>query len=281
MGIIKGFDLDNPIFPVALKPKTLSSGGYPYQEKMKRKLYEDELRALQIELLKLQSWVRETGTRIVIVFEGRDAAGKGGTIKRFMQHLNPRHARTVALSKPTETERGQWYFQRYITHLPTQGDIVLFDRSWYNRSGVERVMNFCTNEQLELFFQEVPHFESSLVRDGIHLFKYWLTVGREMQLKRFHDRRHDPLKQWKLSDIDIASLSKWEEYTEARDDMFKYTHTDITPWTVIKSNDKRRARIEAIRNVLLAFEYKGKDHKAVGDIDKNIIGSNEGFFQSA
>jgi polyphosphate kinase 2 len=198
-----------------------------------------------------------------------------------MEHLNPRHARTVALSKPTETERGQWYFQRYITHLPTAGDMVLFDRSWYNRAGVEPVMGFCTREQVSKFLEETPEFEASLVRDGIWLFKFWLTVGHAMQIKRFHARRHDPLKSWKLSPIDLASMSKWDDYTAAREEMFDHTHTKHAPWTVIRSNDKRRARLNAIRHILASIDYDGKDKKIVAKPDPKILGSEGKIFLDA
>jgi len=275
------FDLENPELPAAIDKAALLSGGYPYDKRMPRKAYEAELHLLQIELLKLQRWVRDEGKRIVIVFEGRDAAGKGGTIKRFMEHLNPRHARTVALSKPTETERGQWYFQRYIAHLPTAGDIVLFDRSWYNRSGVERVMGFCTPEQVNQYMAEAPEFEASLVRDGIQFFKFWLTLGHAMQLKRFHARKHDPLKSWKLSPIDVASLSKWDDYTTAREEMIDHTHTQSAPWTVIRSNDKRRARLNAIRHILASIEYEGKDKNIVAKPDPMILGSDGDIFTDA
>ncbi|MFN3868680.1 MAG: polyphosphate kinase 2 [Hyphomicrobiaceae bacterium] len=269
------FDLDNPKLPAGFEDKALAAGGYPYSKKMNREKYETELRALQIELLKLQYHIRATGTRLVIVFEGRDSAGKGGCISRFMQHLNPRHARAVALSKPTETERGQWYFQRYIPHLPTAGDIVLFDRSWYNRAGVERVMGFCTPDQLADFLRDAPGFENLLVQDGMRLFKMYLTIGRETQLLRFHERRHDPLKQWKLTDIDRAAIDKFDAYTQAQCDMFRFTHTATAPWTVVRANDQRRARLEVIRHVLLAFEYDGKDAAVVGTADAKIIGSTD------
>ena len=275
------FDLDRPDLPETIADAAFRSGGYPYDDRMERKAYEMELRLLQIELLKLQHWVRETGQRVVIVFEGRDAAGKGGTIKRFMQHLMPRHARAIALAKPTEAERGQWYFQRYIAHLPTAGDMILFDRSWYNRAGVERVMGFCTGDQVEAFLTETPKFEAALVRDGILLFKFWLTVGREMQLKRFHARRHDPLKSWKLSDIDLAALSKWDDYTQAKEDLFRHTHSDLAPWTVIRANDKRRTRLNAIRHVLNATDYAKKDTRIATAPDPNIVGSGASFFFDA
>lgn len=275
------FKLDDPLLPSAIRKAALTSAGYPYSGRIDEKAYEKELRLLQIELLKLQGWVRETGERLVVIFEGRDAAGKGSTIKRFMQHLNPRHARVVALSKPNETERGQWYFQRYVRELPTAGDIAFFDRSWYNRAGVERVMGFCTPADVQKFLREAPRFEENLVRDGFRLFKFWLTIGREMQMKRFHDRRHDPLKRWKLSDIDLAALSKWEAYTDAKEDMFQYSHSHDTPWTVIRANDKRRTRLNAIRHVLAQFDYTGKDLKIATPPDPLIVGTGPDFFYTA
>jgi len=261
-----------------IEARAFTSGDYPYNKKLKTKLYEEELRLLQIELVKMQYWARETGERIIMLFEGRDAAGKGGTIKRFMEHLNPRHARAVALAKPTEVEAGQWYFQRYIDHFPTSGDMVLFDRSWYNRAGVERVMGFCSEDQVQSFFREVPEFEHMLVRDGYRFFKFWLTVGREEQLRRFHRRKTDPLKVWKLSPIDYASIGKWGEYTVAKNDMFEHTHTGHAPWTVVKSNDKKRARLNSIRCVLKALDYDQKDARAIGEIDAKIVstGAEEG-----
>ena len=272
------FDLDNPKLPRWIAERALQSGGYPYAKRLDVDDYEDQLQLLQIELLKLQGHIRQSHQRIVIVFEGRDSAGKGGCIARFMQHLNPRHARAIALTKPSETELGQWYFQRYVVHMPTSGDMVMFDRSWYNRAGVERVMGFCNDDQLADFLREAPQFEALLARDGIHLFKIYLTIGREMQLKRLHDRQHDPLKRWKLTPIDLAAIGKWDAYTEAKDEMFRFTHTTETPWTVIRSNDKRRARLEAIRHVLNRFEYAGKDDKAIGKVDERIIGSGPEFF---
>ncbi len=276
----KGFDIDEPKLPEAIENAALGSGGYPYKEKLGRKEYEHELTQLQIELLKLQAHVQKQGERVVVLFEGRDTAGKGGCIGRFMQHLNPRHARTVALSKPTTTEQGQWYFQRYIAHLPTRGDIVLYDRSWYNRAGVERVMGFCTPEQSAQFLREAPEFEAMLMRDGIRLFKLYLSIGREMQLKRFHERRHDPLKLWKLTDMDIAAMQKWDEYSEAQQDLFRFTHTKDCPWTVIRANDQRRARLEAVRVVLSAFDYPDKRGKVVGKPDPEIVGQGQGFFDN-
>lgn len=275
------FDIDAPDLPETISGNAIASGGYLYPNRMKRKSYEKQLVELQFELLKLQTWARNSGERLVVLFEGRDAAGKGGTIKRFMEHLNPRHAHVIALAKPTEAEQGQWYFQRYVSHLPTAGDISLFDRSWYNRAGVERVMGFCTPEQVEQFLDEAPLFESALVRDGVRLFKFWLTIGREMQLKRFHDRRHDRLRHWKLSPIDLASIPKWEAYSEAKEDLFRHTHTESAPWTVIRANDKRRARLNAMRIILDAINYDGKDEKVVDRPDEKIVGGGPEFFFQA
>ncbi len=273
-----GFDLDNPELPKAIAKAAVASGAYPYDDKLKRKKYEKQLLALQIELCKLQAHVKKKGERVAVVFEGRDSAGKGGCILRFTQHLNPRSAKIVALGKPTEAERGQWYFQRYVTHMPSRGEITLFDRSWYNRAGVERVMGFATEDQVADFLREAPEFEGMLVRDGIRLFKIFLDIGREMQLMRFHARRHDPLKQWKLSDIDLVAISKYDDYTRAQADMFRFTHTSTSPWTVIRANDQRRARLEAIRLVLNSIEYEDKDAAAVGVIDPQIVGSSPEFF---
>ena len=244
---------------------------YPYKTRMSRRVYEHDKQLLQIELLKVQSWVKETGQRIVCLFEGRDAAGKGGTIKRFMEHLNPRGARVVALEKPNEVEKGQWYFQRYIEHLPTEGEMVLFDRSWYNRAGVERVMGFCEPQQYLQFMRQTPELERMLVNDGIHLFKFWFSVSREEQLRRFISRRDDPLKHWKLSPIDIQSLDRWDEYTEAKNQMFFHTHTGDAPWTVIKSDDKKRARLNCIRFFLHSLDYPGKDLKAIRPTGDKIV----------
>ena len=247
-------------------------GGYPYKYKMLRRDYEREKFVLQTELLKLQSWVKESRQRVVILFEGRDAAGKGGTIKRFMEHLNPRGARVVALEKPSEVERGQWYFQRYVAHLPTRGEIVLFDRSWYNRAGVERVMGFCSDSEYEEFLRQVPEFERNLVRSGIHLIKFWFSVSREEQRRRFKERKVHPLKQWKLSPVDLASLDKWDEYTRAKEAMFFATDTADSPWTVIKSDDKKRARLNAMRYVLHKLPYTNKDFDGIGAIDPLLVG---------
>ena len=245
---------------------------YPYGERMTRDYYEREKRLLQIELVKLQNWVKDTGQRVVIVFEGRDAAGKGGTIKRFTEHLNPRGARIVALEKPTERERTQWYFQRYVTHLPSAAEIVMFDRSWYNRAGVERVMGFCTPEEYLEFMREAPEFERMLVNSGLALTKFWFSVSRLEQRTRFVIRQVDPVRQWKLSPMDIESLDKWDAYTTAKEAMFFYTDTEDAPWTVVKSNDKKRARLEAMRHILELFDYDGKDTEVVGKPDRKIIG---------
>jgi polyphosphate kinase 2 len=245
---------------------------------MTRGEYERAKHLLQVELLKLQSWVRESGAKIVIIFEGRDAAGKGGTIKRFMEHLNPRGARVMALEKPTERERSQWYFQRYTQHLPAAGEIVLMDRSWYNRAGVERVMGYCTNDEYWEFMRTTPQFEQMLVQSGIHLIKFWFSVGEAEQRRRFEERRDDPVKRWKLSPTDLASRDKWQQYTEAKEAMFQNTDSSHAPWTVVKSNDKKRARIEAMRWVLRQFNYPGKNVLLVGDPDHLIIGMPETMY---
>ena len=252
--------------------------GYPYAQKMTRAEYENLKRSLQLELLKLQAWVKDSGQRIVIVFEGRDAAGKGGTIKRFMEHLNPRGARVVALEKPTEREQSQWYFQRYVQHLPAAGEIVFFDRSWYNRAGVERVMGYCTPNEYGEFVRSCPQFEQMLVESGIHLIKFWFSVGEAEQRRRFLERRTDPVKRWKLSPTDIASLDKWNEYTQAKEAMFQFTDTTIAPWTVVKSNDKKRARIEVLRWVLSRFDYPDKNAVVIGANDPLIIGSPDDVY---
>ena len=265
------FDIDDPKLPDWVDDKALESGGYPYDKKMDKDEYEETLEKLQVELVKVQFWLQETGHRIISVFEGRDAAGKGGSIHVTRAYLNPRTARIVALNKPTETERGQWYYQRYVANFPTAGEFVMFDRSWYNRAGVEPVMGFCSDEQYEDFLNETPHFEKMVITEGIHFFKFWLSIGREMQIKRFHDRRHDPLKVWKLSPMDIAALNRWDDYSEKRDRMLKETHTDRAPWTVILSNDKRRARINLVRHMLQKLDYTGKDEKVIGEIDDKIL----------
>jgi polyphosphate kinase 2 len=253
--------------------------GYPYDAKLSRSEYERTKRALQIELLKLQAWVKETGHKIAIVFEGRDAAGKGGAIKRFTEHLNPRGARVVALPVPTEAEKSQWYFQRYAAHLPSGGELVMFDRSWYNRAGVERVMGFCEPDQYREFLRSAPEFERMLVDSGITLIKLWFSVSQGEQQARFQARSIDPVKQWKLSPTDRASIDKWDDYTAAKEAMFFYTDTRHAPWTVIKSNDKKRARLEAMRHVLSQFDYPEKDHEVVGKPDKKIVGKASKIFE--
>jgi polyphosphate kinase 2 len=248
------------------------NGGYPYRNLMSRKNYEAQKYLLQVELLKLQAWVKETRQRVVILFEGRDAAGKGGAIKRFMEHLNPRGARVVALEKPSEVERGQWYFQRYVEHLPTAGEIVLFDRSWYNRAGVERVMGFCNEAEYQEFMRQCPDFERHLVRSGLHLIKFWFSVSRKEQRRRFKEREAHPLKQWKLSPIDMASLDKWDEYTKGKEAMFFETDTADAPWTVIKSDCKKRARLNAMRYVLHKLTYSNKDVEQIRPLDPLLVG---------
>jgi len=247
-------------------------GAYPYRNLMSRRNYEREKYKLQVELLKLQAWVKTTGQRVVILFEGRDAAGKGGAIKRFMEHLNPRGARVVALEKPTDQEKGQWYFQRYVEHLPTRGEIVLFDRSWYNRAGVERVMGFCSESDYHEFMRQAPEFERNLARSGIHLIKFWFSVSRKEQRRRFKERKSHPLKQWKLSPVDLASLDKWDDYTAAKEAMFFNTDTADAPWTVVKSDCKKRARLNAMRYVLHKLPYAKKDPKFIGPVDPLLVG---------
>ncbi|MEM7743874.1 MAG: polyphosphate kinase 2 [Pseudomonadota bacterium] len=252
--------------------RAFETGKYPYRRKISRAAYEKEKAELQAELLKVQLWAKETGERFVLLFEGRDAAGKGGTIKRFMEHLNPRAARVVALEKPSDVERGQWFFQRYVEHLPTSGEMVLFDRSWYNRAGVERVMGFCgPNDYLE-FMRQTPDLERMLVRSGIRLYKYWFSVTQAEQRRRFKARENDPLKQWKLSPIDLASLDKWDDYTEAKEAMFFYTDTADAPWTIIKSDDKKRARLNCMRHFLSTIDYPGKDPAVAQPPDPLIVG---------
>lgn len=273
------FNIDDPVLPDWVEDQKLTSGGFPYDKKLDRKEYEDALEALQVELVKVQFWQQATGHRIIALFEGRDAAGKGGSIGAVREYLNPRYARIVALTKPTETERGQWYFQRYIAHFPTAGEFVLFDRSWYNRAGVEPVMGFCTPEEHKRFLKEVPRLEKMLVHEGVHLFKFYLDIGQETQLERFHDRRQSLLKSWKLSDMDIAALTKWDDYTAARDEMLDKTHIDDAPWTVVRANDKRRLRLNLIRHILTSLDYDGKDKKAIGEIDDKILGSGPKFLK--
>ena len=256
------------------------SGVYPYRNLMSRKTYEKEKYHLQVELLKLQAWVRDTGQRVVILFEGRDAAGKGGTIKRFMEHLNPRGARVVALEKPTPVEQGQWYFQRYVQHLPTSGELVFFDRSWYNRAGVERVMGFCSEDEVSEFLRQAPEFERNLTRSGVHLIKFWFSVSQEEQRRRFKEREKHPLKQWKLSPVDVASLNKWDDYTTAKKAMFVHTDTPEASWTVIKSDCKKRARLNAIRYILQTMPYDGKDVENIGPLDPLLVGPASNVYET-
>ena len=248
-------------------------GTYPYKNKMDVVIYEREKHLLQIELLKAQSWIQDTKQRVVVIFEGRDAAGKGGTIKRFMEHLNPRGAKVIALEKPSARERNQWYFQRYIQHLPSKGEIVLFDRSWYNRAGVEKVMGFCSDREYLEFLRQAPELERMLVNSGLIVFKYWFSVSREEQFRRFKSRQKDPLKHWKLSPVDMASLGKWHDYTKTKEEMFFHTDTKDAPWTVIKSDDKKRGRINCMRHFLSRLNYHDKDHEVVGKLDPLIAGS--------
>jgi len=278
-GTQRQFDIDDPELPDWVSKKALKSGGFPYDKKMDEDEYDDALEQAQMELVKLQTWMQAKGQRVVILFEGRDAAGKGGTIEVLREYMNPRNARNVALTKPTETERGQWYYQRYLAHFPTAGEFVTFDRSWYNRAGVEPVMGFCTPEQYEHFLAETPNVEKQIVREGITFFKFWLDIGQEMQLKRFHDRRHSPLTCWKFSPMDVAGMSRWAEYGAARDRMIKETNSKHAPWMVVRSNDKRRARLAVMRHVLNAIGYDGRDQSAIGKTDDKIIGEGTGLLK--
>jgi len=277
MGQRAGVEYRHQLAEMRRDPDTIrrlfENGEFPYQTLMRRGVYEKHKAELQVELLKVQRWVKETGQRIVILFEGRDAAGKGGTIKRFMEHLNPRGARVVALEKPTLEQQGQWYFQRYVEHLPTAGEMVLLDRSWYNRAGVERVMGFCSASEYLEFMRQVPELERMWVRSGVRLYKYWFSVTQEEQRRRFSERENDPLKQWKLSPIDRASLEKWDEYTEAKEAMFFYTDTADAPWTIVKSSDKKRARLNCMQHFLASLPYPNKDTHIVRAPDPLIVGS--------
>ncbi len=264
------FDIENPELPKDIKKNAMRSGGYPYHDKLDDVLYKAHMYQLQKQLVLLQAHLAASGERVMIVFEGRDAAGKGGTIKTYLENLNPRYNIIAALPKPNNREATQWYFQRYIDWFPAAGETVLFDRSWYNRAGVERVMGFANPEQVEHFLEEAPEFEKRITRDGIHFFKFWLSIGREMQLKRFHDRRHDPLKVWKLSPIDLEALGQWDAYTKARDEMLSRTDSPHAPWTVIRANDKRRGRINVIQHVLHHLPFAGQDKKAIGEVDPKI-----------
>ncbi|MCE1236407.1 MAG: polyphosphate kinase 2 [Hyphomicrobiales bacterium] len=275
------FDLADPKLPDWVKDRAFASGGYPHHAPLDEDEFEETLTRLQIELVKLQTWAIAEGRRIVIVFEGRDASGKGSAIGALRQYMSPRRTRVVALPKPSEVEAGQWYFQRYVHHLPTAGEVVVFDRSWYNRAGVERVMGFCSPEASERFLAETPRFEDLLIAEGVHLVKFWLEVGREMQLSRFHDRRHNPLKVWKISDIDIAAIEKYDDYSRARDRMLETTHTDRAPWTIALGNDKRRLKLNVIRHLLRMFDYPDKDRRAIGEIDEKVIGVEPGFVLGA
>ncbi len=277
-------DANPSTFPTVTPDKirqAFETGEYPYTKKMGKREYEATKAKLQAELLKVQKWVHDTGQKFVLLFEGRDAAGKGGTIKRFMEHLNPREARVVALNKPTDTERGQWFYQRYIQQLPTAGEMVFYDRSWYNRAGVERVMGFCSPTEYLEFMRQTPDIERMMVRSGIRLYKYWFSVTRDEQKRRFDSRKDDPLKRWKLSPVDLASLSKWDDYTEAKEAMFFYTDTADAPWTIIKSNDKKRARINTMKHFLSTIEYPDKDYEVVGQPDPLIVGRASHVVHSA
>ena len=274
---LANFSFDAPELDPLVDSHAYHSGNYPYDDRPKRKQYQKQLRALQIELLKLQGWVKAKGERVVLVFEGRDAAGKGGTIHRLTQHLNPRTVRVVALPKPSEVEAGQWYYQRYINHMPSHGEIVIFDRSWYNRAVVEPVMGFCTPQETAHFLEQTPVFERMLVDDGIRLFKFWLDIGREMQLKRLYDRQKDPLKRWKLSPIDLAAPARWDAITKACQTMITTTHQPPAPWTVTLSNDKMRARLNVIRHVLTHVPYDERDDRAVGVTDPAIVMDGHDF----
>lgn len=276
---IDGFDINNPELPKAIRKAAFGSGAYPYDEKLDGDEYDTQFHKLQKQLVLHQAHMAKAGTRTIIVFEGRDAAGKGGTIKRFLENRNPRYNIIAALPKPNDRERTQWYFQRYVDWLPAAGEMVLFDRSWYNRAVVEPVMGFCTPEETTRFLEEAPDFEKQLTRDGIKVFKLWLSIGREMQLKRFHDRAHNPLKTWKLSPVDLKALTKWEDYSVARDRMLRETDSAHAPWTVIRANDKKRLRLNAIRTVLHGLDYEGKDEAEIGEIDRKLVLSAEDFLK--
>ncbi len=265
--------------PKGVKEAAFESGGFPYDRKYKRKRYDRELYLLQIELLKMLSWVKEKGERVIILFEGRDGAGKGSAISRFTQHLNPRFARIVALAKPNDVEKGQWYFQRYAAQMPSKGEIVFFDRSWYNRAGVEKVMGFTDPAQVDEFLREAPAFEGMLARDGIRVIKLFFTIGQEMQMSRLHARYHDPLKRWKLSPIDFEAIAHFDDYSTAFEESLSRTHIERSPWTVVRGNDKLRARLNAMRHVLCIVPYDGKDAEAIGPIDPKIVLSAPDFLE--
>jgi polyphosphate kinase 2 len=269
---VKSFDIDDPHLPPAIKEAALGSGGYPYDTKLDDDEYEVDLTKLQIELVKVLAWQQRTGRRSVLVFEGRDAAGKGGSIHAIREHINPRQARIVALARPSDREAGQWYFQRYAAELPAAAEMVLFDRSWYNRGVVEPVMGFCTAEQTTQFLAEAPTFEGMITESGTLLFKFWLEIGREMQLVQFHQRRHDPLKAWKISQVDLEAIDRWDDFTAARDRMIEATHTRRSPWIIVKANDRRRAHLALIRHLLRNIDYDGRDLKAIGKVDRKVLG---------
>lgn len=271
------FDINDPKLPKWIDDHDLTAGGYPYDKKLNRDDYEDNLFQLQEQVVLMQQDFLANDRRMIVVFEGRDAAGKGGSIRVLTEFLNPRSARIVALPKPSDRERGQWYFQRYATHFPTDGEIVIYDRSWYNRGGVEPVMGFCTPEQNKTFLADVPNFERMIVDEGIVFFKFWLNIGRETQLKRFHDRRHSTVKFWKLSGIDVKGMSLWDRYSEERDKTIRATHTEHAPWNIIRYNDKRRGRIEMLRHVLSNVDFAGRDTKLLGTPDPAVIGSGPDF----
>ncbi len=277
---VEDFRISMARLPDEIDKRARKSGGFPYDSKLPRKKYEKDLRDLQIELIKLLTWARKEGQRIAVIFEGRDAAGKGGAIQRMTAHLNPRSAHIVALPSPTPAEAGQWYFQRYIPHLPAQGELAVFDRSWYNRAGVERVFDFCQEAQTEQFLRDAPEFEAMLARDGIRIFKFFLTIGKEMQMQRLHTRWRDPLHRWKVSAIDEKAIEKWSAYSTAFDRMLRKTDTPAAPWTVIRANDKRRARLECIRHLLDATPYANKDSSVVGSPDRRIALPAAKFLES-
>ena len=267
------FDVTNPKLPEWVDENDLTADDYPYKSKMKIEQFDTEMGGLQLEIVKLLDWMTKSGARVACVFEGRDAAGKGGTIKALRENMNPRQARDVALPKPSDTERTQWYFQRYSVHLPSASEFVTFDRSWYNRGGVEPVMGFCTPEQHKSFLSDAPEFEDLICRAGIYYFKFWLDISQETQLKRFHDRYQDPLRRWKFTPMDMKGVALWDAYSKARDTMLDKTHSKHAPWTVVKANDKRRLRLGVIRTVLEGIPYEGKDAKAIGMRDKKIVGT--------
>ena len=272
-GVERVYDVTDPKLPDWIDDNDLIADDYPYKDKMKTEQFDAEMGLLQLEIVKLLGWMSSSGARVVCVFEGRDAAGKGGTISALRENMNPRQARNVALPKPTETERTQWYFQRYSVHMPSAGEFVTFDRSWYNRGGVEPVMGFCLPEQQKRFLSDAPEFEDLICRDGIYYFKFWLDISQETQLKRFHDRFQDPLKRWKFTPMDVKGIALWDAYSKARNAMLDKTHSKHAPWTVVKANDKRRLRIGVIRTILEGIAYEGKDAKAIGTRDKKIVGT--------